>query len=117
MLEIESVSKETQQVVIRVDGKTYTCAIQSPLIQTISNLQLHKTQKTEEKNLRAPMAGLILQVHVNPGDHIHKGDKLVTLEAMKMENVIKAAHDVVIGNVLVLSGEKVEKSQELISFV
>jgi biotin carboxyl carrier protein len=66
--------------------------------------------------LDAPMPGNILEVLVSEGDKVAKGDPIVILEAMKMENVIKAPTDVTIKKINVLIGDNVKKNQTLIEF-
>ena len=67
-------------------------------------------------DLKAPMPGLVLQVLVNPGDTVAKGDKILVLEAMKMENAIKSPTDGIISDVFVKQGLAVDKNQLLITF-
>jgi biotin carboxyl carrier protein len=55
------------------------------------------------------MPGLVLNVMVEPGQAVSKGDPLLILEAMKMENVLKAASDGVVKVVTVQKGVAVEK--------
>jgi len=59
---------------------------------------------------------LVLKVLVAEGDEIKKGDNLFVLEAMKMENIIKAPADAAIKNIKIKPGDKVEKGQLLILF-
>ena len=65
-------------------------------------------------DLKAPMPGLVLQVLVKEGDEIRKGDNMLVLEAMKMENILKAPADCTIRTVKVNPGDKVEKNQVMI---
>jgi biotin carboxyl carrier protein len=58
----------------------------------------------------------VLDVVVQEGDRISKGDNVVVLEAMKMENVIKSPTDGIVKNVCVAKEEAVEKNQVLIAF-
>jgi biotin carboxyl carrier protein len=69
----------------------------------------HKAQ-----NIKAPMPGLVLSLNVNEGDSVVKGDGLLVLEAMKMENLIKAHSDGKVKKIYVTKGAKVEKNQPLI---
>jgi biotin carboxyl carrier protein len=62
------------------------------------------------------MPGLVLAVKVSPGDKIKKGEALIVLEAMKMENVLKAEADCVIKSIDCIIGSAAEKGQVLISF-
>ena len=66
--------------------------------------------------LKAPMPGLVLRVHVAPGQQVVAGAGLVVLEAMKMENELKSATAAVVRSVRVQPGEAVEKGQILVEF-
>jgi biotin carboxyl carrier protein len=67
-------------------------------------------------NVKAPMPGLIQSIAVAEGDSISKGDNLLVLVAMKMENVIKSSGSGVIKTLKVMSGQIVEKNQVLLEF-
>ncbi|MCL4145650.1 UNVERIFIED_CONTAM: hypothetical protein GTU68_019273 [Idotea baltica] len=62
------------------------------------------------------MPGLILDILVEVGQTIQKGDQLMILEAMKMENVLKAPGEGSISSIEVSQGDSVEKNQVLIKF-
>jgi biotin carboxyl carrier protein len=62
------------------------------------------------------MPGLILDIKVAPGDLVKKGDVVVILEAMKMENSIKSPGDGVVKDIKVALKQSVEKNQVLIQF-
>ena len=64
--------------------------------------------------LRAPMPGLVVRVAVAVGDLVRPGQGLVVLEAMKMENELKAAGAGVVTAVLAVPGAAVEKGQVLV---
>ena len=66
--------------------------------------------------LRAPMPGLVVRILVEPGQAVARGGGLVVLEAMKMENELKAAADGTVKTVRVGTGEPVEKGQVLVEF-
>jgi len=65
-------------------------------------------------NLSAPMPGLIVRVNVNEGDRVRAGQGLVVMEAMKMENELRAAHDAAVRRILVKPGSAVEKGAILL---
>jgi pyruvate carboxylase subunit B len=67
-------------------------------------------------SLRAPMPGLVVRVLVEPGQAVPRGGGVVVLEAMKMENELKAAADGTVKTVRVGTGEPVEKGQVLVEF-
>jgi biotin carboxyl carrier protein len=62
------------------------------------------------------MPGLVLEVRVKVGDTVKKGDPLLVLEAMKMENILKSPADGIIQKVHVQKSAAVEKNQTLINF-
>ena len=67
-------------------------------------------------DLKAPMPGLVLDVVITAGDNVSKGDTLLILEAMKMENAIKAPADLKIKEIHTATGSAVDKNQVLITF-
>jgi biotin carboxyl carrier protein len=62
------------------------------------------------------MPGLIVDLRVKAGDKVKPGDALLILEAMKMENMIKASAESIVKSVKVVKGDSVEKNQVLIEF-
>ncbi len=67
--------------------------------------------------IKAPMPGLVLDIRVAEGDAVKKGDTILVLEAMKMENSIKSPTDGLVKKISVKKGLAVEKNQVLINFV
>ncbi len=68
----------------------------------------------EGKTMLAPMAGTILRILVKEGQRVKKGENLIVLEAMKMENEIVADEDGVIRSILVKANDSVESDQPLL---
>src|SRR6266498_2145747 len=71
--------------------------------------------ETGEFHLRAPMPGLVVTIPVTEGQAVKKGQVILILESMKMQNEIKAPRDGVIGRIRVKAGETVEQKQTLLS--
>jgi acetyl/propionyl-CoA carboxylase alpha subunit len=69
-----------------------------------------------ESVLKAPMPGLVLAIKVKPGQVVSKGEPLVIIEAMKMENIIKARGGATVKSVNALAGSSVEKGDILVEF-
>ncbi|MDZ7779915.1 MAG: biotin/lipoyl-containing protein [Gemmatimonadota bacterium] len=69
------------------------------------------------KPVTAPMPGLVVQVEVTEGDEVQPGQGVVIVEAMKMENELKAEVPCVVGTVHVAAGDTVEKGQVLVDFL
>ena len=108
-----------------VADKTFQLLINGQLLKTAAKdqfdlllesmgMQAKAVQKIN--NVKAPMPGLIQSVAVAEGDAVSKGDTLLVLVAMKMENVIKSAGDGVVKSLKVTSGEIVEKNQVMLEF-
>lgn len=107
---------EQQQVMLSVNGKRATVRLSSRLEQLMRRLGIEHNTQQKAADLKAPMPGLIRAVNVKPGDVVKKGDPLLILEAMKMENVVKASGDGVVAKVNVTPGQSVEKAHLLIAF-
>ena len=69
-----------------------------------------------QENLKAGMPGKIVKLFVKPGDKVKAGDPLLIMEAMKMENEMKAAADLTIDRIHVETGSSIESGALLISF-
>ena len=67
------------------------------------------------REVKAPMPGLVLAVHVAPGDAVEAGQRLLVLEAMKMENEIKAPTSGSVKKVAATAGTAVGKGALLVS--
>ncbi|XOQ44044.1 MAG: Biotin carboxyl carrier protein of acetyl-CoA carboxylase [Clostridium sp.] len=67
------------------------------------------------ETVASPMPGTIVSTNVKPGQSVKKGDVLVVLEAMKMENEIMAPHDAQVAAVLVNKGDSVESGTPLVT--
>lgn len=67
-------------------------------------------------NLSSGMPGKIVKVFVKAGDEVKEGDPLLIMEAMKMENEMRASHNVKVKEVLVKAGDNVESGAKLINF-
>ena len=68
------------------------------------------------KPVKAPMPGLVVRINVQPGDRVERGASVVIIEAMKMENDLKAEGVGVVSRILVEEGQPVEKGALLVEF-
>ena len=71
--------------------------------------------ETGEYHLKAPMPGLVIAVPVAEGQEVKKGQVLLILESMKMQNELKSPRDGKISRIRVKPGESVEQRQALLS--
>ncbi len=103
-------------VKLRIGGKLYTVRVEDERARLVHALGLDKARSGAVPDLKAPMPGLVLSVLVKVGDVVKKNDALLVLEAMKMENVIKAPGDAVVAQVHAVQGKAVEKGALLLGF-
>ena len=82
--------------------------------RTIRQLAASTAKAVGPAPLRAPMPGMILRVQVNEGDAVQPGQGLVVMEAMKMENELRATSAATVKRVLVATGTAVEKGALLL---
>lgn len=99
-----------------IDGQRIDVMCQSEFGQMLDNMGISSSAAAKIKEVKAPMPGLVISIDVSPGQEVNKGDSLLILEAMKMENVIKSEGDAVVKKVCVSSGETIEKGALIIEF-
>jgi acetyl/propionyl-CoA carboxylase alpha subunit len=69
-----------------------------------------------KNDMDAPISGAIVDIRVKPGETVKRGQDLIVLEAMKMENILYAERDAIVESVEVKKGENVAVNQILIKF-
>lgn len=98
-----------------VNGREFEGKISYKIEQLLQSMGM-QTGKRIQKDVKAPMPGLVLDILVNVGDEVKEGDDLLILEAMKMENAIKSPQDGIIESISVAKQGKVDKNDVLVSF-
>jgi len=111
---VEKVDTKAKELVLKIDGQPYTVAIKEPIDQLLSSMGLDLKSMQKVEPVKAPMPGMILKVLVEPGQQINKGDGLLILEAMKMENVLKATGPATVKAIKINECTAVEKGTVLI---
>jgi len=101
---------------IKVNGNVYHVNVSTQLDLLLKQLGMENLNSNKIAQLKAPMPGLVLNVLVGEGQEVKKGDSLLVLEAMKMENIIKSPTDATIKKVEISKGDKIEKNAVLIHF-
>jgi len=82
----------------------------------LQSLMPHKAPPDMSKFLLSPMPGLLTQIAVSPGQEVKAGEVLAKIEAMKMENVLKAERDCIVEALLAKPGESLSVDQPIIGF-
>ncbi len=114
LAEVLEANTAEKRFVIRVNGNRYEVEARDRFDALLHQLGMDKVGSAHAGDLKAPMPGLVLEVKVKEGDTINKGDAVLVLEAMKMENILKAVGNAVVKKVLVKKGDKVEKGQVMV---
>ena len=99
---------------VEVEGEFYTMQIRDELDQTLDTMGFNNVSTKQIKEIKAPMPGLVLEVSVEVGQELVEGDRILILEAMKMENSICIHANAKIKNILVKKGQPVDKNQVLV---
>jgi biotin carboxyl carrier protein len=111
--QFDNVSKKA---LINVNGYDFDIIIKEPIDHLINELGFLAASKHSVKEIKSPMPGLVVNVYVEVGSHVIEGDKLISLEAMKMENILKSPGVGIVKSIAVSKGQTVEKNQLLITF-
>lgn len=101
------------QVLLR--GRLYPVKVEDEREKRLRAAAGGGVAETGEFHLKAPMPGLVVAVPVAEGEQVEKGQVLVILESMKMQNELKSPRDGVINRIRVRAGESVEQKQALLS--
>lgn len=115
-VELLKSNKEEKNFFVKVNGKKFKFEVKDKYDELLKSLGMDNMTITKVANLKAPMPGLVINIAVEVGQTVQKGDTLLILEAMKMENVIKSPTDGVIKSIAVNKGNAVEKNQVLLNF-
>jgi propionyl-CoA carboxylase alpha chain len=99
------------------NGTQIEAMVLSPLGARLQKLMPYKAPPDLSKFLMSPMPGLLVEVSVQPGQQVQAGEKLAVIEAMKMENVLFATQDGVVGKVSANKGESLAVDQVILEFV
>jgi biotin carboxyl carrier protein len=103
------------QVLLR--GRLYPAQIEDERERRLRAAAGAAVAETGEFQLRAPMPGLVVSIPVSPGQAVKRGDVLLILESMKMQNELKSPRDGTVGRIRVKPTESVEQKQTLLTLL
>jgi biotin carboxyl carrier protein len=101
------------QVLLR--GRLYPVTVEDEREKRLRAAAGGGVAESGEFILKAPMPGLVVAVPVNEGQEVKKGQVILILESMKMQNELKAPRDGTVQRIKVKAGESVEQKQTLLS--
>jgi propionyl-CoA carboxylase alpha chain len=102
---------------VQHNGTRIDALVVSPRMAELHRLMPHKAPADMSRFVLSPMPGLLVDVAVVPGQKVQAGERVAVIEAMKMENVLFALADGVVGKVLVVKGESLAVDQPIVEFV
>jgi pyruvate carboxylase subunit B len=101
---------------LRIDGRRYPVEALDERTRTIRDLSASAAGPVGPQPVRAPMPGLMVRIDVKPGDQVQAGQGVAAMEAMKMENELRAPAAGIVKVVHVAVGQAVEKGALLVEF-
>jgi len=101
---------------VKLKGRSYQFRVEDERARLIRRYLKTGTKKSGDYQLNAPIPGLITKVEVEEGARVKKGQGLVILEAMKMENELKSPIDGVVKTIKVKEGKPIEKGEIIMIF-
>jgi biotin carboxyl carrier protein len=111
---VENVDRKNKELSLRINGQAHKIAITEAIDKLLVSMGMDLKAMQKAEPVKAPMPGMILKILVEAGQQINKGDGLLILEAMKMENVIKATASATVKSIKAVEKTAVEKGAILI---
>lgn len=108
---------EEQQWKVVLRGDMYRAEVEDERERRLRLQFAGEPAELAEYHLKAPMPGLVISIPVGEGQMVEKGDVLLILESMKMQNELKSPRAGKVSRVRVTAGERVEQKQTLLSVV
>ena len=101
---------------IQHNGTRIEALVVSPRMAELHQMMPFKTPPDMSRFVLSPMPGLLVNVAVTPGQKVQAGERVAVIEAMKMENILFAAHDGVVKKVMATQGESLSVDQVIVEF-
>ena len=101
---------------IQHNGTRIEALVVSPRMAELHKMMPFKTPPDMSRFVLSPMPGLLVNVAVTPGQKVQAGERVAVIEAMKMENILFAAHDGVVKKVMASQGESLSVDQVIVEF-
>jgi propionyl-CoA carboxylase alpha chain len=110
------VEKCDTRLILILDGVHYECMVLSPLGAELQRRMPLKLPPDTSKLVMSPMPGLLTKIAVKAGETVSAGQKLASIEAMKMENTISAMQDGVVSEIFAKEGDSLAVDQLIMRF-
>jgi propionyl-CoA carboxylase alpha chain len=101
---------------IQHNGTRIEALVVSPRMAQLYQMMPFKTPPDMSRFVLSPMPGLLVNVAVTAGQKVQAGERVAVIEAMKMENILFAAHDGVVKKIMASQGESLTVDQVIVEF-
>ena len=109
--------KQNDKYHVHVGGDYFAVQVEDERTRKLKEMAQKSGSGPKEQVIKTPIPGLVLKVEVEEGQSVAKGDPLLVLEAMKMENVIKAPCACRVTEIAVKAKQTVQQDQKLLTLV
>jgi len=106
-----TINKQPERYEITVDHYTHLVQVQDEMDILLEKFGMQSNISSHAGEIHAQIPGLVSQLFVKPGDNVNIGQKLLILEAMKMENEIDSPITGIVNDIYIKSGDKVERGE------
>ena len=101
---------------LRYRGATVCAQIMSPRMAELNTFMIEKVPADTSKQLLCPMPGLIVSIKVEVGEEVQEGQALATVEAMKMENILRAERKTKVSKINATPGDSLAVDEIIMEF-
>ncbi|MEP2559968.1 MAG: acetyl/propionyl/methylcrotonyl-CoA carboxylase subunit alpha [Rhizobiaceae bacterium] len=101
---------------LRYRGATHQAQVMSPRVAELNEFMLEKVPADTSKLLLCPMPGLVVSINVAEGDEVQEGQALATIEAMKMENILRAEKKSKVSKICATQGDSLAVDETIMEF-
>ncbi len=113
---VMKVSKIPSGFRLRLRGADLKCHVRTPRAAELALLMIEKLPPDTSRYLLCPMPGLVSRIMVAVGDEVQEGQSLATIEAMKMENILKAERRGVVKTIVATEGASLRVDDVIMEF-
>lgn len=107
------VEQKAHGYIVTVNGRKHIVALEDEKSRMVRKVIKSDAQKQGQVELKSPMPGLVVKINVEEGQKVERNDSLLIIEAMKMENEIRASSSGIVKKILAKDGDSVEKDTAL----
>jgi propionyl-CoA carboxylase alpha chain len=108
------IAARTEGYRLRLRGVSVNAIVTTPRGAALHKLIPEKVPADTSKTIMSPMPGLVVSIDVKPGQEVKAGEGVAVVEAMKMQNIIRAERDGVVAKVHVAAGASVAADEVLV---